>query len=83
MITVEQYMNGYSIQYIFENGLNFSMVQHDGSYSDNKSVEIAILDQKGEFITKDFIDGLDDDVKGWVSADEASEVASKVKEWTQ
>jgi len=79
MITIRDYSQGHSVQFIFDNGLNFSMVQHSFSYSNNENVEIAILDSMGDFITKDFIKDLGDDVKGWVSANEAVKIMNKVR----
>ena len=79
MITIRDYSQGHSVQFVFDNGLNFSMVQHSFSYSNNENVEIAILDSMGDFITKDFIKDLGDDVKGWVSANEAVKIMNKVR----
>ena len=42
------------------------------------SFEVAILDKDGEFVTRDHITGLDDDVKGWVSRDEILEIIKKL-----
>lgn len=74
MITIEPFNNGYSIQFVFENGINFLMIQHDSSYSTDKNVEIAVLNDRREFITKEFIEDLDNDIKGWVDADEAVKI---------
>jgi len=79
MITMQEIYEGHTIQFVFENGLNFSMVQHRFSYSTDKNVEIAVIDNEGNFITKDFIDDLNDDVKGWVDADEAISIMEKVR----
>jgi hypothetical protein len=76
---MQEIYEGHTIQFVFENGLNFSMVQHRFSYSTDKNVEIAVIDNEGNFITKDFIDDLNDDVKGWVDADEAISIMEKVR----
>jgi len=76
---MQEIYEGHTIQFVFENGLNFSMVQHRFSYSTDKNVKIAVIDNEGNFITKDFIDDLNDDVKGWVDADEAISIMEKVR----
>lgn len=79
MVTMKEIYEGHTIQFVFENGLNFSMMQHKFSYSTDKNVEIAVLDNEGNFMTKDFIDDLNDNVKGWVDADEAISIMEKVR----
>ena len=82
MITHRPFNGGISFQMIFENGLNLSIIQHKSSYSDDKTVEIAVLDPNEEFVTRDFIKELDDDVKGWVKADELADLIFEVKNWS-
>ena len=79
MITIRNHFDGHSVQFVFENGLNFSMIQQSFSHSSNENVEIAVLNKDEEFITRDFIENLHDDVKGWVSADEAVQIMNKVR----
>ena len=79
MITIRNHADGHSVQFVFENGLNFSMIQHSFSHSSNEDVEVAVLNKEGEFITQDFIENLNDDVKGWISADEAVQIMDKVR----
>ena len=79
MITIKDIYEGHTVQFVFENGLNFSMVQHRFSYSTDKNVEIAVIDNEGNFITKDFIDNLSDDIKGWANADEVVAIMEKVR----
>lgn len=82
MITHCEYMNGISFQMVFDNGLNLSIIQHDVSYSCKESVEVAILDPAENFVTKDFIKDLNDDVKGHVKADELADLIFEVKNWS-
>ena len=82
MISISDYSGGHSIQLVFENGLNLSIIQHDHSYSTYKeTVEIAILDKYGNFITKEFVEGIEDDVVGHVKADELADLISKVRNY--
>ncbi len=80
MIQINDFNNGHTIQLVFANGLNLSILQHDFSYSDkDKTVEIAIL-KDGEFVTQDILTDLNDEVKGWVNADDLADIITKVKE---
>lgn len=45
---------------------------------DFASFEIAILDKEGEFVTRDHITDIDDDVKGWVGREEILEIIEKL-----
>jgi hypothetical protein len=44
-----------------------------------KNAEIAIWDKNGNWVTKDFIKDLDDDVVGYIEADEIADLIYKVK----
>ena len=44
-----------------------------------KNAEVAIWNANGGWLTKDFIKNLDDDVVGYVEADEIAELIYKVK----
>ena len=51
------------------------------SFSDPKdftSFEIAIFDKGGEFVTRDHISDLEDDVKGWVGREEILQIIEKL-----
>ena len=46
--------------------------------NDFASFEIAILDKDGEFVTRDHISDLEDDVKGWVGREEILQIIEKL-----
>jgi len=59
----------------FDNGLEISVIAGEHAYSTPREnnqdpnffeeFEIAIFNDDGEFVTKDFLPGHDDDVLGW------------------
>ena len=85
---------GKGIHITFENKLTVSIQFGKYNYCDNRSeiqknengvysknCEVAILDKKGDFVTKKFIDCINDDVKGYVEADEIAKIIFKVSEY--
>jgi hypothetical protein len=44
-----------------------------------KNAEIGIWDEHGNWVTRDFIKDLDDDVVGYIVADEIADLINKVK----
>jgi len=77
---VSDYANGHSVQFVFENGYNLSIVKHDFSYSGENTSEVAVLFNE-QFVTRDFVQGIQDDVVGYVKDDELAELMIKVKNW--
>lgn len=72
----------------FENGLRVSVQFGRYNYcnfiDDGKAynAEVAVINSKNnKFITKRFVDGLQDDVIGHVTADEVSEIMEKVRKF--
>ena len=71
----EKTFGGVCAQAKFENGLIISVVASKMAYStpredkdsvdDFSSFEVAIIDNDGKFVTKDFVPDVDDDVLGW------------------
>jgi hypothetical protein len=59
----------------FDNGFEISVIAGPHAYSTPREVsnspddfsefEVAIFNDSGEFVTRDFLPGLDDDVVGW------------------
>ena len=57
--------NGFSIS-VIAGGMAYSTPREDkDSPDDFASFEVAIFNDGGEFVTKDFLPGHDDDVLGW------------------
>ena len=81
--------NGVGSHHTFDNGITLSVQAGSGLYStpredhssadDYSSFEIAIWNEKGEWITQDIIPTQDGEVKGWVSRDEIDEIISIIK----
>ena len=73
----ERTFGGICAQAKFKNGLMVSVIAGRMAYStpredkdsvdDFSSFEVAIMDDRGEFVTKDFVPDHDDDVLGWQS----------------
>ena len=71
----EKSFGGVCAQAKLENGLIISVVASKMAYStpredkdsvdDFSSFEVAIIDNDGKFVTKDFVPDADDDVLGW------------------
>ena len=57
--------NGFSIS-VIAGGMAYSTPREDkDSPDDFASFEIAIFNSDGDFVTKDFVPGIEDDVLGW------------------
>ena len=71
----ERTFGGILAQAKFENGLMISVTASKTAYStpredkdsvdDFSSFEVAIMDDRGDFVTKDFVPDHHDDVLGW------------------
>lgn len=56
-----------------------SIVGGPGLYGDfEKTFEIAIIDESGDFVTKQYVDGLNDDVIGYCSVKETEELVNRL-----
>ena len=85
----EKKWGGVGSNYTFDNGITLSVQAGSGLYStpkedlpsadDYSSFEIAIWNEKGEWITQDITPTQDGEVKGWVSRDEIDEIISIIK----
>jgi hypothetical protein len=84
-------------QITFENGYTVSVINGFGSYTENhfnidlmnpekdtiitsKDCEIAIL-HNDKFVTRNFIDNIGDDVKGYIDPKELVDILYKVKNY--
>ena len=80
----EKTYGGVGASHMFDNNFSISVQAGKGAYStprdylsdpDEYSLfEVAIVDREGHWATKDFIPNHNDDVKGWVSREEISEI---------
>jgi hypothetical protein len=60
-------------------GFKISIVGGDNLYGDfENTFEIAIIDQFGNFITKQYVDGLNDDVIGYYGVKETEELVNRL-----
>lgn len=58
---------------------NISIVGGPGLYGDfEKTFEIAVMTKDGSFITKNFVDGLSDDVLGYYSIEETENFVNRL-----
>lgn len=72
-------------EYTFENGLTLSVVAGEnlGYYGDGKNTyEVAVLNQDKKFVTKE-IEFSFDDVLGWQTPDQISNLITKIKNYEQ
>ena len=86
----EKKWDGVGSHHTFDNGItlsvqagtiNYSTPREDHSSADNySSFEIAIWDEKGEWITQDIVPNPNgDDVAGWVSRENIDEIISIIE----
>lgn len=74
--SAEPSMGGAGIRVHFDNGYGVSIVSHQFSYGGNQGLyELAVL--KGEELCHDT--PITDDVIGWLTAEQAIEIAKKVE----
>lgn len=85
--------NGKGFRMTFDNGLSLSVQWGTMNYCDNNSMrrdvndsscanaEVAVWDQNGKWMTKVFIPGLMDDVAGYLTPNDVSDLMSKVANW--
>ena len=80
---------GVGAHHKFDNGITISVQAGEGIYStpredhlsedDYSSFEIAMWDEKGEWITQDIVPGHNDEVVGWVSRENIDEIISIIE----
>lgn len=72
-------LGGVQKYYKFSNGLRLSVVKHLLSYGHDKDLwEVAVLDSKSNWKTKEVFPDATDDVIGWLEPDEVVDIISKV-----
>ena len=79
---------GFGATHVFDNGAEVSIQASKDHYCTPKrnlsspdefsSFEIAIWDAQGNFATKNFFPKHDEDIKGWVSRKEITEIIEKL-----
>ena len=75
--------------YQFENGHRLSVVAGPSMYcepklslpnpADYKTFEVAVLDSNGDWATKTFVPDIEDDVIGWVTREQITELMAKIE----
>ena len=72
-------VNGFTLSVVGGSGM-YSQPREDlNSVDDFSSFEIAVFDSNGDWATKTFFPDNGDDVKGWVSRDEITELIGKLQ----
>ena len=74
-LVFEKKFGGVGATHTFENGITISVQAGSGNYSTPKenlsssddfaSFEVAMWDEDGDWVTKDFVPDINDDVLGW------------------
>tara|TARA_R110000782_G_scaffold4860_2_gene16952 strand:- start:4870 stop:5154 length:285 start_codon:yes stop_codon:yes gene_type:complete len=82
------WQNGVSSSELFDNGFEMSIVAGPGKYSSPKdegdspddfsSFEVAIFNPQGDWVTKEFFPGHNDDVMGWQSREDINNLIKKI-----
>ena len=82
-------MGGVGATHTFDNGITISVQAGSGPYStpredltssdDFVSFEVAMWDEDGEWVTKDFVPDAGDDVLGWQDRDEINTLMNKIQ----
>lgn len=86
---VNNSFGGIQRRYKFSNGLCLSAVQDFMSYGNREYMgekgqwEIAVLDPKGNFKTKDIFPNADDDVIGWLDFNRVYELVHVVDDYKE
>jgi|TARA_B110000459_G_scaffold185262_1_gene215757 hypothetical protein len=80
---------GVGATHTFENGLTISVQAGSGPYSTPRenltssdqfsSFEVAMWNEDGEWVTKDFVPDAGDDVLGWQDRDEINTLMNKIQ----
>jgi hypothetical protein len=88
-LVFEKKFGGVGASHTFDNGIIISVQAGSGNYSTPKenlpypdeysSFEVAIIDEEGEFITKDFITSDGNDVIGWQDRADISILMIKIQ----
>ena len=82
------WQDGVSSSPKFDNGFGMSIVAGPGKYSSPKdegdspddfsSFEVAIFNPQGDWVTKEFFPGHNDDVMGWQSREDINNLIKKI-----
>lgn len=82
------WQDGVSSSPKFDNGFEMSIVAGPGKYSsprdkgdssdDFSSFEVAIFNPQGDWVTKEFFPGHNDDVMGWQSREDINNLIKKI-----
>tara|TARA_Y100000590_G_C15568756_1_gene957707 strand:- start:204 stop:485 length:282 start_codon:yes stop_codon:yes gene_type:complete len=70
---------GVQSRHDFGNGYILSVVGGDSLYGDGKNTfEVGVFDERGGFTRKFWNDDVDDDVRGWLSKSEVTELMERI-----
>ena len=85
----EKKFGGVGATHTFDNGITISVQAGSGNYSTPRenlsssdnfvSFEVAVWDEDGDFVTKDFVPDINDDVIGWQGRGEISFLMVKIQ----
>ena len=71
--------NGTQSRHYFGNGYSLSVVGGDSLYGDGEETfEVGVFDERGGFTRKFWNDDVDDDVRGWLSKSEVTELMERI-----
>jgi hypothetical protein len=75
----ENNFSGIQSTHTFDNGYTLSVIGGDSFYGDGENTfEVGVLYENG-FTRKFFNDDIDEDVRGWLSKSEVTELIKKIK----
>ena len=87
-LVFEKKFGGMGVAHTFDNGITISVQAGSGNYSTPRedltssdqfsSFEVAIWDEDGEWITKEFFPDNNDDVIGWQSREDINNLIKKI-----
>tara|TARA_R110002096_G_scaffold373063_1_gene566589 strand:- start:213 stop:500 length:288 start_codon:yes stop_codon:yes gene_type:complete len=87
-LVFEKKFGGVGVAHTFDNGITISVQAGSGNYSTPRedltssdqfsSFEVAIWDEDGEWITKEFFPDNNDDVIGWQSREDINNLIKKI-----
>jgi|TARA_B110000037_G_scaffold152399_1_gene171880 hypothetical protein len=88
-LVFEKTFGGVGATHTFDNGITISVQAGSGNYSTPRenlsssdnfvSFEVAVWDEDGDFVTKDFVPDINDDVIGWQGRGEISFLMVKIQ----
>ena len=87
-LVFEKKFGGVGVAHTFDNGITISVQAGSGNYSTPRedltssdqfsSFEVAIWDEDGDWITKEFFPDNNDDVIGWQSREDINNLIKKI-----